>query len=151
MSPCVHIYPNLSPHFPHSTFDYKLIKSHSFNCAGGLLYSPPRCYEYAFHLLLWSRSRMVKHRKKTILLGGNTKVDTGQVQQLTGLHSYWGVSLKNTEGNWSEIIQSVIRATDHELLRFASRAEIFPFASASTKALEPNQPLMQWTLDVLPS
>jgi hypothetical protein len=41
VSPCAHIYPNLSPHLPHSTFDYKLTKSHSFNCAGGLLFLCP--------------------------------------------------------------------------------------------------------------
>jgi len=50
VSPCVRIYPNLSLHIPHSTFVCKLTKSRSFNCKDGLLYSLPRCYEYAFHL-----------------------------------------------------------------------------------------------------
>jgi hypothetical protein len=68
--------------------------------------------------------------------------------------AYWPslflVSFKNIEENWSEISQSVIRAIGHELLRFSSRAGISPFASASTRAMKPNRPLMQWPLDVLP-
>jgi hypothetical protein len=48
VSPCVRIFPNLSLHIPHSTFDCKLTKSHSFNCKDGLLYSLPAAMNMRF-------------------------------------------------------------------------------------------------------